>query len=177
MRSRASSTIELVPLDGAAAPDRLPVVDFTISPVVANINETVTFDGSLTRDEGVVCGDRCTYLWDFGPDAKTQTGRIVTLVVPEARAPRTIKLLVTDERGFTSTKTQTLSIVAPAPPVASFFVIPAQPGVSVRPPSTPRPSTVGIGATIVQYTWDFGDGSALGTGKTTTHAFPRTPTR
>ena len=37
-------TIELVPLDGAAAPDRLPVADFTISPVVANINETVTFD-------------------------------------------------------------------------------------------------------------------------------------
>ena len=40
----------------------------------ANINQTVTFDASLTRDEGVVCGDRCTYSWDFGSDAKTRPG-------------------------------------------------------------------------------------------------------
>ena len=167
-------TIELVPLDGAAAPDRLPIADFTISPPVANINETVTFDASLTRDEGVVCGDRCTYLWNFGSDARVLSGRIVTLAFPSA-GTRTVTLFVTDDRGFTSTKARTLSIVAPAPPEARFIVLPAQPRASVDATFDASATTVGVGATIVQYTWDFGDGSALGTGKTTTHPFPPNP--
>jgi len=168
-------TIELVPLDGAAAPDRLPVVDFTISPPVANVNQTVTFDGSLTRDEGVVCGDRCTYLWNFGPDAATKTGRIVTLAFPSA-GTRTITLFVTDERGFTNTRMQTVSIVAPAAPVAQFIVIPIQPRVNAAATFDASESTTGIGTTIVQYLWEFDDGSAPQAGKTTTHIYSAVPT-
>ena len=71
----------------------------------ANINQTVTFDGSLTRDEGVLCGDNCTYLWDFGSDSATRTGRVVSLSFPTAGS-RTVRLYVTDNRGFMASKSQ-----------------------------------------------------------------------
>jgi PKD repeat protein len=163
-------TVELVPILGDSAPDRLPVVDFTMSPAAANINETITFDGSLTRDEGVVCGDNCTYLWDFGSDAKTKNGRIVTQSFPAA-GTRTIKLFVTDSRGFTASKTQSITINAPAAPVANFFVIPLAPKIGNAVSFDASTSTVGIGASIVSYTWDFGEGGATGTGKTTTYTY------
>ncbi len=112
MRKPRVVTIELVPLDGAARAG---------SPAGRGLHDLAAggqrqSDGdvrrSLTRDEGVVCGDRCTYLWNFGPDAATKTGRIVTLAFPSA-GTRTVTLFVTDERGFTSTRTQSVSIVAP----------------------------------------------------------------
>jgi PKD repeat protein len=165
-----SVTVELVPILGASAPDRLPVVDFTISPPVANINQTVTFDGSLTRDEGVVCGDNCTYLWDFGNNAATKSGRIVTQSFPTA-ATRTIRLFVTDSRGFSASKTTTLTINAPAAPVASFFVFPTQPRVGQVATFDASASTTGIGANIVSYTWDFGELGQTATGRTATYSY------
>src|SRR6185436_16361385 len=88
-------TIELVPLEGASAPDRLPLPDFMISPPIANINDTVTFDASLTRDEGVLCGDACAYRWDFGSGVKVQIGRIITMSFPTA-GTYSFTLIVTD---------------------------------------------------------------------------------
>jgi PKD repeat protein len=162
--------IELVPLDGELAPNRAPVVDFTISPPSANINQDVTFDASLTRDEGVVCGDNCTYVWDFGSDAKTKSGRIVTQSFP-ASGTRTVRLYVTDRRGATSSKTQTLQINAPAAPAANFIVIPLQPKIGSAATFDGSSSTVGIGANIVSYTWDFGEDGATGSGKTASYAY------
>ena len=162
--------IELMPQSGPNGPDRLPVVDFTISPPVATINQTITFDASLTRDEGVVCGDRCTYVWEFGSDAANKTGRVVTQSFPSA-GTRTIRLHVTDDRGFSATKSQTLVINAPAAPTASFFVIPAQPKIGSAATFDASASTVGVGAQIVSYVWDFGENGATGTGKVTTYAY------
>jgi PKD repeat protein len=162
--------IELLPQSGNNAPDRLPVVDFTISPPVATINQTITFDASLTRDEGVICGDRCTYTWEFGSDAANKTGRVVTQSFPSA-GTRTIRLHVTDEKGFTATKSTTLVINAPAAPTASFFVIPVQPKIGSAATFDASASTVGIGAQIVSYVWDFGENGATGTGKVTTYAY------
>jgi PKD repeat protein len=165
-----SVTVELVPILGPNAPDRLPVVDFLMTPPVANINETITFDGSLTRDEGVVCGDNCTYVWDFGSDTKTKTGRVVTQSFPGA-GTRSIRLFVTDSRGFSASKTQTLTVNAPAAPVANFFVVPSSPRVGNAASFDASTTTVGIGAAIVSYTWDFGELGATATGKTASYSY------
>jgi PKD repeat protein len=163
-------SVELVPQTGANAPDRLPIPEFTMSPPVANINQTVTLDASLTRDEGVLCGDRCTYTWDFGANAGTKTGRVVTVSFPTAGA-RTVRLTVTDDKGFSATKTATLTVVAPTVPTASFFVVPTSPRVGQSASFDASASSVGAGATIVSYTWDFGELGATGTGKTTAFAY------
>jgi PKD repeat protein len=164
-----SVDIELIPLDGASAPNRLPVVDFTISPPVANINQTITFDGSLTRDEGAVCGDACTYTWDFGTDAATRFGRIVTASFPGS-GTRTARLSVTDPRGATASKSTTFTITAPAAPVAQFVVIPTSPRVGQSAYFDSANSTVGAGATLTGWTWDFADGN-IGSGQTINHTF------
>jgi PKD repeat protein len=143
-----------------------------MSPPTANINEVVTFDASLTRDEGVVCGDNCTYLWDFGGDTKTKNGRIVTQSFPTAStgSGRTIRLTVTDSRGFSASKSQQLKINAPDPPVANFVFVPTQPKVN-QTVTFDSTSFIGIGTTIVSYVWDFNDGTPLGSGKTATHSY------
>jgi PKD repeat protein len=176
---RRSVNVELVPVLGPSAPDRLPVADFTISPPAANIFESVTFDASLTRDEGVVCGDRCSYVWEFtlqgGLIHRTGTGRIATTSF-ETAGNWNVKLYVTDERGFTGTKTQTLTVSAPAAPVANFFVSPSSPRVNQAATFNASTTTVGQGVNIASYVWDFGDGSPNGEGKTTTHTYTAVPT-
>ena len=163
-------TIELVPQTGSAAPDRLPIVDFLVSPPIANINDTVTFDGSLTRDEGVICGDNCTYRWDFGSNVKVQVGRIITMSFATA-GTYSFTLNVTDARGFTAAKSGSVKINQPAAPTASFFFTPVQPRVGQTATFDASASTVGIGATIVSYAWDFGELGNTGTGETTTFAY------
>jgi PKD repeat protein len=165
-----SVAVELVPVLGPNAPDRLPVVDFTVSPPIANVNETVTFDASLTRDEGVLCGDVCTYRWDFGSGVKVQIGRIVTMQFPTSGTfPFTLH--VTDARGFTASKSGSVKINAPAFPTANFFVIPVSPRVLNNATFDASSSTVGLGANIVSYVWDFGEAGAIGSGKVATYAY------
>jgi PKD repeat protein len=169
-----SVTVELVPVLGSNSPNRLPVPDFTISPPAANIFQSVTFDASLTRDEGVVCGDRCSYVWEFRYGTPlnlvTKSGRIVSQSFP-APGPVSVKLYVTDERLGTSTKETTISINGPAAPVAAFVVTPNPPTQGVQAVFDASSSTVGTGSTIVTYSWDFGDGSPNVTGKVQTHTF------
>ena len=164
--------IELVPQTGSAGPDRRPVPDFTISPPVATIFQTVTFDASLTRDEGVVCGDRCTYTWDFGSNVATKNGRVVTVAFPTV-ATINVTLFVTDERGGTASKSQSIRINGPAAPVAAFTATPTsvKGGSGAAILLDASSTTVGAGATIVDYTWDFGDGSPAGTGQVTSHFY------
>jgi len=169
-----TALIQLVPLDGSSAPNRLPVPDFTISPPAANFLEAVTFDASLSRDEGVVCGDRCTYKWEFlysDGFLVTKRGRVLTYSFPKP-GNVTVTLYVSDERGGTAKKSSSILINGPTAPVASFTVTPAAPKVSTQQAVfDASASTVGSGASIVSYAWDFGDGSAPVSGSVQTHIF------
>jgi hypothetical protein len=166
-----TALIQLVPLDGSSAPNRLPVPDFTISPPAATIFQTVTFDASLTRDEGVVCDERCTYTWDFGPNVATKSGKVVTVAFPTIGVVN-VTLFVTDQSGGTANKTKSMSVNGPAAPVAAFIATPGTVtgGAGGTVLFDASQSTVGAGATIVSYSWDFGDGS-MGTGQTASHTY------
>ena len=167
-------SVELVPQTGTNAPNRLPVPEFTISPPVANVNETVTFDASLTRDEGVLCGDRCTYVWDFGSTSANKTGRVVTQSFSTS-GTRTIRLHVTDEEGATATRTGSLTVNGPTPPVASFVVVPSSPRSGSAAVLDASASSVGTGATITLYSWEFPQESSTpitSTSPTLVHTFP-----
>jgi len=161
--------IELVPLEGAAGPNRLPAPEFTISPAAATIFQPVTFDASLTRDEGVVCGDRCTYTWDFGTNVATKNGKVVSVAFPSV-ATINVTLYVTDERGGTASKSQSVRINGPAAPIAAFTATPTSVTGGAAILFDASSTTVGAGATIVDYTWDFGDLST-GSGQVTSHAY------
>jgi PKD repeat protein len=169
-RDRVTVEVELVPPAGTPTANRAPVAAFTIAPAVGNINQDVTFDASATTDEGVACDSRCNYLWDFG-DFTTANGKIVThkFTLPDSY---TITLTVTDGRGGVNATTRPLTINGPAAPRASFSVLPSSPTAGVSAVLDGSPSTVGAGATISSYAWNFGDGStATTTSPATNHTW------
>jgi PKD repeat protein len=150
--------VELVPPAGTPTANRNPVASFTIVPITSNIGQSVTFDASATTDEGVFCGDACTYRWDFG-DFTTTSGKVVShsFTLPSSY---TITLTVTDARGGVGSTTRSLVVNGPAAPQASFAVLPGSPKVNVAAVLDGSASTVGAGATIATYAFNFGDGSA-----------------
>jgi PKD repeat protein len=143
-----------------------PLVGFTIVPAVANVNQTLTFDASATRDEGSPCGS-CTYAWDFG-DYSTGSGVTTT---HEYALPNTytVTLTVSDGQGGVNSSAKTVTVNGPAAPVARVTASPKSPAVNAPVTLDGSGSTVGTGATIVRYVWDFADGgSTLDTGSSPT---------
>ena len=161
-------TIALTPSNPSA-----PVASFTFTPAAPALNETVSFDASGSTDEGIACLDACSYSWDFG-DGRTGSGRIVAHAFTSS-GNRSVTLTVRDSAGAASVpSTRTVTISAPEVPVAVLVVSPT----GNRPAGSEinfdgAGSTVGIGASIVEYAWVWGDGSSNTTTSTpqTRHSF------
>ncbi len=151
--------VELVPPAGTPNTNRNPVAAFSVVPVVANVNQSVTFDASTTTDEGAICGAACSYLWDFG-DFTTDTGATVS---HKYTLPRvyTITLTVVDVRGGVGSTSRSLTVNGPTPPVAQFTAVPAAPTVGATVTFDATLSSVGAGATITSYQWTIDGGAAV----------------
>lgn len=157
--------VDLVPPGGTPSANRNPVPAFSIVPAVANVNQSVTFDASNTMDEGVICGGRCSYMWDFG-DFTTGGGVSIshTYTLPNTY---TVTLTVVDDRGGVASTSRSLSVNGPTPPVAQFVVTPTAPvapntgAQTVDVTFDASASSVGAGATIAQYEWTFGGSAAI----------------
>ncbi len=151
--------VQLIPPAGTLPVNNVPVPSFSISPAIGNINETMTFDASGTKDEGEPCNSLCSYQWNFG-DFEPGSGMVVTHSYSRP-ATFTVTLTVTDSRGGVASTTKSLTITGPAAPVASFTVTPATvslaTGANVA--FNAGASTIGLGGVIEEYHWDFGDGT------------------
>jgi PKD repeat protein len=155
--------IQLIPPAGTLPANRLPIASFTVAPAVGNIMQTITFDASQSTDEGEPCRSACTYLWDFG-DFTTDSGLQVTHSY-ERPATYTVVLTVIDPRGGVGFTNRSLAIAGPAAPTASFTISPATVvgGSGALVLFNGAASTVGVGAVIEEYEWDFGDGNTTTT--------------
>ncbi len=156
--------IGLIGTPNSAAPTAL----FTFTPDDPNVQQVVVFDASTSTDEGVVCGSACTYDWNFG-DGSSGNGLVATHTFAGA-GTFAVTLTVTDSTGASGTSVQGVDVGAPAAPEAAFVISPTSPGATDNVVFNAATSTVGEGATIVSYAWNFGDG-ATGTGASTNHAF------
>jgi PKD repeat protein len=145
--------VQLVPPAGTLLPNRLPVASFTIAPAIGNINQEITFDATGTTDEGEPCGSLCTYQWDFG-NFETESGQRVTKRFGKS-GTYTITLTVTDPRGGIDSDARSLKINGPPPPTAGFGATTS--GLTVA--FNAGASVAGAGGTLVEYIWDFGDGT------------------
>ena len=150
--------VTMVPPLGTLPQNNNPVASFTMTPTTAMIQRTITVDASQTTDEGVICGDNCTYAWDFG-DGGTDGGRIETHAY-SAAGTYSIRLTVTDARGGVHVTSSPITITAPAAPVALITVSPTSGTAAVARNFDGSASTVGAGATISSYAWNFGDGTS-----------------
>jgi PKD repeat protein len=165
-------TVELVSPAGTPFKNNDPVALFTVSPLAATLQQTISFDASTTTDEGQVCGTACTYSWDFG-DGGVATG-ITASHAYMAGGSYTVTLTVIDARSGRGTATRAVTVTAPAAPVAVVTVSPSNAQVLGTTLSfSGAGSTVGFGAQIVEYTWIWGDATAdtVSASPQATHAF------
>lgn len=84
--------------------NKAPIADFT-SPSSGFVDESITFDGSNSRDDD---GSITTYEWDFG-DGKTEQGKIVTHTF-NPNKNYNVTLTVTDNEGAKNSITRSISI-------------------------------------------------------------------
>jgi len=139
---------------GMLGPD-VPEASFTYTPVPASVGQATTFDATGTKLNGAACGNSCTYTWDFG-DGTSGTGILIQKNFTTTGV-QTVTLTVGGPGGTSNSTSQSFVVQAPTPPVASFTVTPSSPTAGAVAVFSAAASTVGVGATIVRYLWDFGD--------------------
>jgi len=155
-------TVTLVVTDDDGATDsvnatktvlnRFPVALFTESATTVYTGETIYFNASDSYD---LDGYIVNYFWDFG-DGTNATGVTVSHSYAEDGS-FTVNLTVTDDDGSSVVATDVLTILNRAP-VASFVVLPQQ----VTTDDTiifNATDSYDVDGTIVNYTWNFGDGN------------------
>ena len=128
-----------------------PVANFTYSPKVPIVNESITFDASLSYDKD---GYIVKYKWDFG-DRKSEEGKIVEHIY-EKEGKYSVCLTVTDNIGLTDTVIRKVYVTRA--PVANFTYSPKVPIVNESITFDASLSYDKDGY-IVKYKWDFGDGN------------------
>jgi PKD repeat protein len=145
-----------------------PVASFTATPSSGSAPLTVTFDGSSSYD--VNNGRIVSYSWAFG-DGGVGSGQIVQHTYTAA-GNFTARLTVTDNDGKTATASRTISIIkVNEPPVAEFSFSPTT-GLFPLQVNFDASASRDPDGTIVQYSWDFGDGQ-IASGRTVSHVFSR----
>jgi hypothetical protein len=111
-----SVEVDLVPPGGTLLPTGCPVALFTMSPPVANINETVTFDASPSTGRRRRSATRVHLRVVVPvPTSRPSRGKVATraFTVPGS-VP--VTLYVTDDRGGTSSTSRSLTVTGPAAP-------------------------------------------------------------
>lgn len=155
------------PLNGAAVSSHFalgqgksaPVAAFT--PTVTDLG--VAFDASASTADGAITD----YAWTFGDGA---TGAGATVQHTYATAGKyPVTLTVKDVNGLSKAVTQTVTVTAPnALPTASF----TSSAVDLAASFDASASADSDGA-ISTYSWNFGDDTAAGTGRTASHAYAK----
>lgn len=146
-----SAAIRLL-TQGTVIPQTDLVPDFTISPTAPADHQTVFFDASASQ--GLIS----SYEWSFG-DGERDSGRNVD---HDYESPGTyvVRLTVFDSAGRSASKSQPITVSANTQqPTAVFVFSPTAPRVGQAVNFNAAQSRPPAGASIVSYTWNFGDGT------------------
>jgi PKD repeat protein len=176
--------IRLVPQGPLLPASGYPMPRFTYSPTAPGEEEDVTFDATTSiaaclvnpadPNNAASCtpadGNITSYQWDFG-NGQTGSGVRVTTRFP-TRGTYGVKLIVTNDRGYSNQVTQNVTIAAVANPTVDFAVSPATPGVGQQVFFDANATQASPGRTITAYDWDFGDGH-FGRGLLESHRYER----
>jgi PKD repeat protein len=146
-------SIRVVPLGVVLPPNGAPTASFVSSPSVPLTQMPITFDGTSSFD---LDGSIVSYVWNFG-DGSTGSGPVVQHQY-NFGGSYSVTLTVTDDRGMTGTKSQSVLVASGDQPKADFDFSPAAPVVGDKVYFNAGKSAAGTGRTIVRYDWDYGNG-------------------
>jgi hypothetical protein len=134
------------------------VPSFSVSPAAPQRFQLTSLDASATRLDGQPCPDTvCTYSWQIGSEA-TLTGMVVSYRFQQEQ-PYVIVLSVTAPSGIVTQTQRTIAVASAPLPVPDITVSPTSPLRNQTVILSGAGSTASNGASIVEYTWDFGNGS------------------
>jgi PKD repeat protein len=143
-----------------------PSASFVMSPASPVLNQNVNFNASAsTATAGRVIR---SYSWDFG-DGTPKTSGVTTSHAYSTAGTYTVVLVVTDDAGHIGTATQSVT-VSNGNPTAQITVSPPSGLTGQAISFIGSQSVAAPGRTIVNYSWNFGDGST-GSGATTSHPY------
>lgn len=140
-------------------PNEAPTADFTSECDRLEC----TFDPSTTSDTD---GTIAEYSWDFG-DGETSNDETPTYAYAEAGSYE-VTLTVTDNDGATDVASQTVEVVGNEGPEAVIGV----PDCELQTCDLSGAGSSDPDDSVVEWSWDFGDGSPVETGEEVTHTFP-----
>jgi len=140
-----------------------PNATFTYSPTTPLTGEDVTFNATASYD---IDGQIVNYFWDFG-DGNTDAGNIVTHAYLD-NGTYTVTLTITDNDGLKDKALDTIT-VQNRPPIAQFTesaeIVDTDVVIHFN-----ASSSYDLDGAIVNYFWDFGDGTNT-TGMIVTHPY------
>ncbi len=152
-------------LESCQPPNKVPLARFSFSPKELKIGETVTFDGSQSKDPD---GKIVSYLWDFGDGATAQG--VTTTHAFQKEGEYDVILQVIDDRGANTALAKTVHVVPPnQAPVAIFTTEPLEPTANQE-VTFDASAAADPDGTIASYAWDFGD-QTTGQGKIAKHTY------
>jgi PKD repeat protein len=138
-------------------------------PYNANIGQTITFNSAGSNDpDGMIA----SYDWDWGDGTAHGTGASPTHAYTTG-GTKTVTLTVTDSDGAPGTDTATVNINAP-PHAEANGPYNGNVGQTITFDSTSSNDPDG---SIASYDWNWGDGTAHGTGASPTHAYTTSGTK
>lgn len=160
---RAASTTQVVTVKAG----EVPKAKFDVSPTAPNVNQAVFFNaaGSTASTSRAIIG----YQWDFG-DGRSGSG-VTASHTYTLEGSYVVTLVVTDDAGRIGTTSNSVKIGVGGAggPIAKFTFSPSAPSAHTTVNFNAADSTSPNG--IVDYVWDFGDGTGITYGVTTQHAF------
>jgi PKD repeat protein len=147
---------------GAPVPNFPPTASFTTD--VDDLDVSVA--STSTDSDGTIVDTS----WNWGDGSPASSGTTATHTYASAGS-YTITLTVTDDDGATHSTTAPVVVSPNQAPVAAFTVSQDGLGIDVDSAGSSDP-----GGTIVSRSWDWGDGSAPGSGTTASHVYPAADT-
>jgi len=147
-----------------------PTADFTWSPIQPIATEAIIFNASASRPNS---GTIANYTWSFGDGNVTTTSNPLIYHSYTHRANYTVTLTVMNSEGLTTSTAKNI-VVLDAPPISNFSINP-QAQVMNQPLSFNASASYDPDGSIVNYTWNFGDGNTTTVvGTVITHAYVAT---
>jgi hypothetical protein len=153
-----TATIRLVPPGSVVPPSGL-TPSFTFAPATPTQGQSITFDAC--RDSAQPCASGSipvvSYAWDFG-DGRTATGQTVIHAF-SSPGNQFVRLTITDAVGRSQSITRTVNVSQSAAPTAVFSVLPSPHLANQALVFNASASAAAAGRHIVNYRWDFGEGT------------------
>ncbi len=146
-----------------------PTGAFTLSPLAPS-GTSVGFNAAGSSDSNT-SGSVVSYAWNFGDGSAAGSGVTPTHAYASL-GTYSISLVVTDNSGRSSIAV-THQVTVGANPTGAFTASAAASDVGMPVSfNAGGSSDSNTGGSVVSYAWNFGDGSAAGSGVTPTHAYP-----